>query len=213
MMDTPQLLGSLALAWAAYFVAVVSPGPATLAIAGTAMSQGRQQAVALANGVLTGSFFWAVLAGAGMAAVVTKLAYGLMALKIIGGCYLLYLAYKSFRAAMRADAADMAPKIAGRLSLGAFYRRGLYIHLTNPKAIFAWVSLVSIGLPKDADHGTIILFIAGANIIGFLTFNALALMFSSDVVVRGYRKGRRAIEGTMAALFTLAGLKLLTTRF
>ena len=45
-MDTPQLLGSLALAWIAYFIAVVSPGPATLAIAGTAMGHGRRQAVA-----------------------------------------------------------------------------------------------------------------------------------------------------------------------
>ena len=57
------LLGSLALAWTAYFIAVVSPGPATLAIAGTAMGHGRRQAVALANGVLTGSFFWAQASG------------------------------------------------------------------------------------------------------------------------------------------------------
>nr|WP_272213440.1 LysE family translocator [Marinicella sp. W31]MDC2879396.1 LysE family translocator [Marinicella sp. W31] len=211
-MDTAALFGPLALAWTAYFVAIVSPGPATLAIAGTAMGHGRRQAVALANGVLTGSFFWAVLAGTGMAAVVTKLAYGLVALKFIGGFYLLYLAYKSFRAAWRPDAPDIAPKMDGHPGLAIFYRRGLYIHLTNPKAIFAWVSLVSIGLPKDAGNATIVLFIAGAVVIGFMTFNTLALMFSSGVVVRAYQKGRRAIEGTMAVFFTLAGCKLLTTR-
>lgn len=211
-MNWLEMTAPLMLAWLAYFIAVVSPGPATLAIAGTAMGSGRRQAIALANGVLTGSFIWAVLAGTGMAAVVTSLAYGLMVLKIIGGCYLLYLAYKSFRAAIRTDAPEMAMKMAGNIGLGAFYRRGLYIHLTNPKAIFAWVSLVSIGLPKDAEPGTIMLFICGAAVIGFLTFNALALMFSSGVVVRAYRKGRRAIEGSMAVLFTLAGFKLLTTR-
>ncbi|WP_319518417.1 LysE family translocator [uncultured Martelella sp.] len=211
-MNSAALFGPLVLAWTAYFIAVVSPGPATLAIAGTAMGHGRRQAIALANGALTGSFFWAVLAGTGMAAVVTKLAYGLMVLKIVGGCYLLYLAFKSFRAATRSDAHAMVPKIAGRSGFGTFYRRGLYIHLTNPKAIFTWVSLVSIGLPQNAGYGTIILFIVVAEFIGFLTFNTLALLFSSGVVVRGYHKARRAIEGTMAVLFTLAGFKLLTTR-
>lgn len=212
MMDASPLFASLVLAWSAYFIAVVSPGPATLAISGTAMGHGRRQALALANGVLTGSLIWAVLAGTGMAAVVTKLAYGLVALKIVGGCYLLYLAVKSFRAAMRRDAPEMAPALTGTPNLGAFYRRGLLIHLTNPKAIFAWVSLVSIGLPKDAGQGTIALFIGAAGIIGFLTFNTLALVFSAGAAVRAYRKGRRAIEGTMAVLFTLAGFKLLTTR-
>ena len=83
MMETTAFFGTLALAWTAYFIAVVSPGPATLAIAGTAMGHGRRQALALANGVLTGSFIWAVLAGTGMAAMVTGLAYGLMVLKIM----------------------------------------------------------------------------------------------------------------------------------
>jgi len=42
MMDAPPLFASLVLAWSAYFIAVVSPGPATLAISGTAMGHGRR---------------------------------------------------------------------------------------------------------------------------------------------------------------------------
>lgn len=210
-MPLTELVPTLGLAWLAYFIAVVSPGPATLAIAGTAMAGDRRRAIALANGVLTGSFCWALLAGTGMAAVVTKLAYGLVVLKCLGGLYLLFLAWKSFRSAMRTEVLETA--VSASASLATSYRRGLLIHLTNPKAIFAWVSLVSIGLPAGADPQVIAVFIAGALVIGFLTFNGLAVLFSSSLVVRGYRRARRGIEGVMAAFFAFAGFKLLTTRF
>ena len=35
-------------------------------------------------------------------------------------------------------------------SLRKLYMRGLSLHLTNPKAILTWLSIVSIGLPRAA---------------------------------------------------------------
>ena len=45
-----------------WMVAIVSPGPATLAITGTAMEGGRARGLALAWGVVTGSAVWGTLA-------------------------------------------------------------------------------------------------------------------------------------------------------
>lgn len=42
------------------FLALVSPGPAALAIAGTSMSSGRRVGLAQVSGVTTGSFIWSV---------------------------------------------------------------------------------------------------------------------------------------------------------
>ncbi|MGR6467563.1 LysE family translocator [Rhizobium sp. PAMB 3182] len=211
-MDLPTILPHLAVAWSVYFLAVISPGPATLAIAGTAMANGRSRGMALATGVITGSFIWAILAALGLSALLTQFAYALTGLKIAGGCYLLWLGWKNLRSAVKADYGSVARMSHEDLPLKVFYLRGLGIHLTNPKAIFVWMSLVSLGLPAHAPSEVVYIFIGGAMVIGFISFNMLAVLFSTEPMVRGYAKARRVIEGAMGLFFGLAGLKLLTSR-
>lgn len=211
-MNLPNILPHLAVAWSIYFLAVISPGPATLAIAGTAMANGRSRGVALATGVITGSFIWATLAALGLSALLAQFAYALTGLKIAGGCYLLWLGWKNLRSAARANYGAVATADREVLSLKACYLRGLGIHLTNPKAIFVWISLVSLGLPAHAPAEVVYIFIGGAMVIGFTSFNMLAVLFSTEPMVRGYAKARRVIEGAMGLFFGLAGLKLLTSR-
>ncbi len=61
-------LPNLALAYFVFFLAVASPGPATLAIAGASMSLGRPQGIAKAAGIVSGSFLWGMFAVFGMVA-------------------------------------------------------------------------------------------------------------------------------------------------
>jgi threonine efflux protein len=211
-MDLPTILPHLALAWSIYFLAIISPGPATLAIAGTAMANGRRRGMALATGVITGSFIWATLAALGLSALLTQFAHALTVLKIAGGCYLLWLGWKNLRSAMQANYGTAERLGQEDLPLGVYYLRGLGIHLTNPKAIFVWISLVSLGLPAHAPPEVLYIFIGGAMVIGFASFNMLAVLFSTEPMVRGYAKARRVVEGAMGLFFGLAGLKLLTSR-
>lgn len=206
---TAETFHMLAIAWCVYFVAVISPGPATLAISATAMARGRASGMALAIGVLTGSYIWASLAALGMSAVLTRYAYSLTVLKVAGGCYLLWLGWKNFRSAMMPGDARIIVDAQGNTTFRALYLKGLGIHLTNPKAIFVWLSLVSLGLPRNASPEIIGIFIGGAMIIGLISFNLLAILFSTGPMMRGYRKARRGIEGFLGAFFAFAGVKLL----
>ena len=81
---TPGIL----LALSAVLLALMSPGPNILAVIGTSMGAGRKYGVALALGVATGSFCWALIAVSGLTAVLTAYAAVLTAIKIAGGCYL-----------------------------------------------------------------------------------------------------------------------------
>jgi threonine/homoserine/homoserine lactone efflux protein len=205
-------LSYLVVAWMAYFIAVISPGPATLALIGTSMNHGRKAGIALAMGILTGSFIWSSLTALGLAALLTAYASMLTVLKIAGGLYLLWLAYKAFRSAMKGDDAHLMAISGADLSARKLYLKGLGIHLTNPKAILAWISLLSLGLPPGAPPSVIGIYIAGCLTIGFLSFNGIALIFSLGPVLRGYRKARRYIEATMGAFFAFAGVKMLMVR-
>ncbi len=57
---------NLPLILLAAFVASSSPGPATLALAGTSMASGRAAGLALASGITTGSLIWSVAAAMGL---------------------------------------------------------------------------------------------------------------------------------------------------
>ena len=99
----------LLLVYTTYVIAAGSPGPSTMRIMGVAMNQGRKAGLIFASGVVTGSIFWGLMAVTGVSAILTRFAEALVILKIFGGLYLLYLAFKAGRAAMTSDA-----KIAAR---------------------------------------------------------------------------------------------------
>ncbi|MFD1881608.1 LysE family translocator [Paracoccus pacificus] len=203
-------LHHLTLVFAAYLIAVASPGPSTMAIMGTAMNQGRASAVALALGVVTGSMFWALLAATGISTVLTAYAQAIFAIKIAGGLYLLYLAWKSARAALSAEPGPGKP--APRAGSTTLYRRGLMLHLSNPKAILGWIAIMSLGLRTDAPPYTTLVIIAGCAVLGLCVNLGYALIFSTAASGKAYRKARRWIEGTLAALFGYAGIRLLLYR-
>jgi threonine efflux protein len=210
--DLPMFPHELVVVYGAYLVATASPGPSTMAIMGVAMNSGRQQALALAAGVLTGSVFWAILAGTGVSVVLASYAQLLMLLKVLGGVYLLYLAWKSARSAMAAKPFHPGGPTSEHPALRTRYVQGLLLHLTNPKAILAWLAIMSLGVGGD-DHPSVVpMIIGGCALLGTITFGSYALVFSTKPMVRLYAKARRGIEAALAMFFGFAGLRLLLTR-
>lgn len=209
MIDFNQLL----LVYVAYIIAVASPGPSNMTIMGIAMSQGRVPAIVLALGVMTGSLCWAAVAATGLSAVLATFANALFVIKIAGGLYLLYLAYKSahsaFAKASPAQPGEMATSKADYLKL---YRRGLLLHLTNPKAVLGWLAIMSLGLKPGAGTATLAAIIGGCAMLGLTIFCGYALVFSTAPAIRIYQKSKRSIEATLALFFGFAGIKLLLSR-
>lgn len=214
MNDIAQHLPQIAAAYLVYLAALLSPGPAVIAIVSTSIGEGRRSGLAMAAGVFAGSFTWAMAASIGLAALLTHYAGVLQVVKIAGGLYLLYLAYKALRSASRPDAAmplATADAVPVR-SLKRTFLLGYAIHLTNPKAIFAWVAIISLGLPQGASTAAVALIVGGCLLTGLTVFTSYALLFSTGPAYRAYRSARRGIDATMGVLFAAAGIKLLTTR-
>jgi threonine efflux protein len=207
--DFHQLL----IVWTGYVIAAGSPGPSNMRIMGVAMNQGRRAALFIATGVISGSIFWGMMAATGVSAVLTRYAEALFALKILGGLYLLYLAYKAGKSALKRDekmAGEMA--VRERQSAATLYKRGLLMHLTNPKSILGWIALMTLGLGPQASATTVATILAGCAVLSVTIFFGYALLFSTAPMVRLYRRARRGIEGTLALFFGAAGLKLIFSR-
>lgn len=86
MQEISIYLPGILLAYSAFLLAIASPGPNMLAVMGTSMSVGRSSGIALALGVATGSFTWAVLTVIGLSAIIGSYASALIVIKILGRC-------------------------------------------------------------------------------------------------------------------------------
>ncbi|MDR7308574.1 LysE family transporter [Rhodoferax saidenbachensis] len=203
------LTAHLGLAWATYLVNAGSPGPSNMAIMGMAMNAGRRPALWLAAGVVSGSWFWGVLAALGISQLLAAYSTGLIAMKVVGGLYLLWLAFKSGRAASQPHAPDNTATAAANASARTLYLRGAAMHLTNPKAILSWLAIVTLALPPGAPHSVALAVVAGCMVLGVLIFFGYALAFSTPTARRVYTTARRWLEGLLAAVFGFAGLRLL----
>jgi len=195
----------------AAFIAVASPGPAVLAIAGTSMRAGRRTGLVFASGVTTGSLAWSIGAAAGLSAVMLANAWLIEAIRWFGAGYLLFLAFKSARAAITPGDDAMPQGLAltpGRRA----YARGLALHLTNPKAILFFGSLYSFGVPIDASVSDLAMIVVLVGFQSAIVLHGYALLFSNPVVVRGYLKLRRWFEGAFALAFGYAGVRILTAK-
>lgn len=208
-MSTTLLTAHLGLAWATYIVNTASPGPSNMAIMGMAMNAGRRPALWLAAGVVSGSWFWGVLAALGISQLLAAYSTGLIAMKIVGGLYLLWLAYKSGRSASQTDAPPNTATAGKDVSARALYLRGTAMHLTNPKAILSWLAIVTLALPPGAPLPVVLTVVAGCMTLGVLIFFGYALAFSTPTARRIYTASRRWFEGLLAAVFGVAGLQLL----
>ncbi|HFF9836640.1 LysE family translocator [Serratia marcescens] len=208
-----MMVSQLALVYGAYLLATASPGPSNMAIMGVAMRDGRRPALVLAAGVMTGSLCWAMLAATGLSAVLATYAQALWAIKIVGGVYMLYLALRAGKSALRTSAAT--PGMAARRDARpyrALYRQGVLMHLGNPKAIMSWMAIMSLGLRQGAPEDVLPAIIGGCALLGVTIFGGYALLFSTAPMIAFYTRVRRWIEGVLALLFALAGLELLISR-
>ncbi len=205
-----MIASQIALVYGTYIVATASPGPSNMAIMGTAMRDGRLPALALWAGVITGSLFWAILAATGMSAALAAYTQALFVIKIFGGVYLLYLAFRAGRSAMK-PVSDFVSVDTGRATprYRALYRQGLLMHIGNPKAIMAWIAIMSLGFREDAPAGMLPAIIGGCAILGVIVFGSYALLFSTASMIALYTRLRRWIESVLSVVFAAAGLKLL----
>ena len=199
---------NLPIILSAAFIATASPGPATLGIASMSMGAGRQCGVAMALGVVTGSLTWSAVAALGLGAIMLANAWILEAIRYIGAGYLLYLAVKAARSALHPQ--TLAFSTVGELTWGGAYRKGLLLHLTNPKAILFFGALYSIGVPPDAPLPTLLAVIIAVGLQSMVIFLTYALVFSSATVARGFARIRRLFDGLLAVAFGYASFKVLT---
>lgn len=206
MTATAAYAPGIVMALATYAVATISPGPAVLGTLGTAVGDGRRAGAAIAVGICCGSLTWGILAAFGLSAVLVSQPEAIATIRIAGGVYLAYLAWKVFRSATISR--TLRVQSVERRTLSGHFLRGWGIQLANPTAVFAWLAMISLGVRPGAPPWVPALVLLGALAFALPFYTLLALVFSTSGMVRLYSKGSRGIDALLGAFFAFAAWKL-----
>jgi threonine/homoserine/homoserine lactone efflux protein len=199
-------LWPIILGWA---VAVGSPGAAVLAIAGASMGGGRKNGLALAFGVWNGSMVWACFAAFGFGALMASHAWVFETVRYLGAGYLLFLAFKSAKSALRSNASHIAPSTD---TMYQAWQRGFLIHVMNPKAALFWGALFAVVIPQEAAPIAVAQVALSCLLTSLVVMSFMALIFSTRIMSNGYLRMHSIFDGAFAALFGYAALKVVTSK-
>ncbi len=188
----------------------LAPGPDNIFVLMQSALYGRKSGVFITLGLCTGLLVHTTAVALGVAAIFMVSLTAFTVLKLAGAAYLLYLAWSTFRttAAFLDDDSQVLPNI------GALYRRGIIMNLTNPKiAIFFLAFLPQFTNPNEGNMtGQLLLlglvFILVALVI-FISIASMAGFIASWL--RGSARAQLILNRLAGLIFVGLALRLVTT--
>ena len=212
MTELLHYLPGVFLIYGVFLLQNATPGPNVLAVIGTSMSAGRLSGLAVSFGVASGTLTWSTASVLGLSAIIASYGHLLFYVKIAGGCYLLYLGYRAFRSAWSITDLDAPTATEVNQTLFSFYRKGYLLNLTNPKAAFGWIAIVSLGLQASSPSWVSLAIVVGTTILSLGVHVIYTFVFSTSGMIALYARARRPVQAALGGLFTFAGFKLLTAK-
>jgi RhtB (resistance to homoserine/threonine) family protein len=125
----------------------LTPGPDTVYILGRSIAQGREAGVASALGICVGSIFHTCAAALGLSAILATSSVAFVAIKLLGGAYLIFLGIKLLLDRRRQ--LSLPSNFRQRTSAAAF-RQGVLTNVLNPKVALFFLAF----LPQFIDPAT-----------------------------------------------------------
>ncbi len=192
-----------------HLMAAISPGPAVLMAARTGVTEGLRTGAFLAAGIGLGGVIWAAAALFGLNLVFQAAPALLWALKLLGGAYLLWMAWGMWRDA----ATPLAMGQTGALprSAGSAFRLGLLTQLANPKPAVLFSAIFIGTVPQGTPlwvYGALLLVV----FLNETVWNILvARIFSLDRTRAGYISLKTLIDRAFGGVLALLGLKIAAT--
>ena len=205
---SPYISGFI-IAYSILVVAASSPGPSVAMLIGIAIDQGRTAALTATLGVAFGSITINILTLLGVGFLLSQAAWAMTLLRVIGGLYLLYLAFGAFKKAF--SPTSLIPTAAKQTPLFQHFVKAYLLQVTNPKAIAFWLAIASVGAVEGASLLVVGGFVFGAFIISFTCHGARALALSVERVRKGYVAARRWVELCLGGVFVFAAYKVVTS--
>lgn len=154
----------------------LAPGPDNIFVLTQSALYGKISGFTVTLGLCTGLLVHTSLVAFGVAVIFQTNPLAFTGLKLVGACYLLFLAWRAFRA----KPTEISNRSDSRKPFGALYRRGIIMNVTNPKVSIFFLAF----LPQfaDPDRGSLTLQII---LLGGIFIIATIIIFGSISFLAG----------------------------
>ena len=184
----------------------ISPGPAVLMSARTGLTEGFRTGTFLAIGIGAGAVFWATCAMSGLGLLFAWAPSLLIALKLAGGAYLIWVGITLWRDATKPfDTADARP--TPRSDVSALWL-GLVTQLTNPKPVVLLSAIFLGTVPPGTPLWQRLALLAVLFTFETVWNILVARIFSLDRTRAAYISLKTIIDRTFGGLLVLLGARI-----
>ncbi|WGF92676.1 LysE family translocator [Aequorivita marisscotiae] len=151
----------------------ISPGPDNIYVLTQSLVNGTKSGIATTAGLISGCIVHTTLLAFGISAIITASDNMFYAIKVLGACYLVYLAYKVYKSDVNISLAENAPK----KSYVQLFKTGVIMNLVNPKVMIFFLAFFPGFLWNETENTVIQFYILGITfmVVSFLTFSTIAL--------------------------------------
>ncbi len=190
------------------FVLCLSPGPDNLFVITLSALRGVKAGLWMVLGLCSGLIVHTLAVAFGVAAVLAASPLAFTGLKILGGMYLLYLAWGAWHAPAQSAEKTTVPALRPLQA----WQRGVWMNLTNPKVLVFFLALFPQFIDKS--RGSIVtqtLGLGGLFMgVAWVTFSAFALLAGSmGQTLQKSPTAQRWLNRIAALIFVGLAVKLL----
>ena len=203
-----EFLSSLATILAVLCIGIISPGPSFILVARTAAGLSRGDGLATALGMGVGSLIFAMLTVMGLQAILQAVPALYLALKIIGGCYLLFIAIRIWRYSKSPLPIEGLP-IDKPADWPSSFKLGLFTQLSNPKTAIYYGSVFAAFLPSQISLWFVLILAPLVFLLEGGWYALVALTLSASGPRRAYIKLKTLIDRIASLLIGALAAKLI----
>lgn len=212
-MDSLAIVGTVILA---HFLALISPGPDFLLLVKSSLSNSAKRVIGMALGIALANGIYIALCIIGVGAIIVKSFYLMVALKILGGLFLLYIAYHAIKAKKSDYQFLVNTQIDNEQNGRSFLKEfmlGLISGLSNPKNIVFYLSLFSVVLTPSVSIKLTIALGLWMTFLVFIWDAMIVFVLARQKVRKIFAKVAYYLDKIAGILLGIMGYKLLRSAF
>ena len=192
---------------AALLVGAISPGPSFVVVAQVSVARSRRSGLAAALGMGVGGMIFGALALLGLQTLLVQAAWLYLALKLLGGAYLLYVAIQLWLGA--GEPLVLLPGGGAHGAARGPLLVGLAMQLGNPKTAVVYGSVFAAFLPPSLPAWAYLVLPLMIFAIEAGWYSVVALAFSADGPRAAYLRSKMLVDRTAGTVMGALGIKLI----
>ncbi len=192
-----------------HLLAAASPGPDFVLVSQHTLKYGRKAGLWCSLGVALGLSIHIIYSILGLATVVANSTTLLWAIKLLGGCYLIYLGIQGLRSRSAPLTASVNQGHTASLSVKKSLSMGFACNVLNPKAPIYFIAVFTVVLSPDLPWYQLAIYGLWMMILQWFWFAFVTALLSLPVFNQRFQAIGHWIDRVFGAAMIVLGIKVL----